>query len=256
MDSYQALAPYYDRFTDDVPYDQWADFVETLFTMDGQKPEIVLDLACGTGAMTCRLARRGYDLIGVDGAEEMLMQARENAAGLNPPPLFLQQDMTRLDLYGTVGACVCCLDSINYLTEEEQLQRVFDRVALFLEPGGRFVFDVNTAEKWRRLDGESYVRQDEEAYCVYQLGFEEESGRCFYQLDLFLRQPDGDWRRLSEEHEQRVYPRQQLVDGLHRAGLEDIRIFPELSLTPAAGGEGRLFFSARKPGGEKKGEQL
>ena len=90
--------------------------------------------------MTRRLAQKGYDLIGVDASEEMLMQARERAAGLNPPPLFLQQEMEELDLYGTVGACVCCLDSVNYLTELDQLQRAFDRVALFLEPGGAVCF--------------------------------------------------------------------------------------------------------------------
>ena len=122
MNSYQTLSAYYDRFTDDVGYEQWADFFVALFAREGVEPKIVLDLACGTGSLTRLLAQRGYDMIGVDASPEMLMQAMQNTFDCEPRPLFLNQRMEQLDLYGTVDVCLCCLDSVNYVTEPAVLQ--------------------------------------------------------------------------------------------------------------------------------------
>ena len=151
MNSYETLSVYYDRFTDDVGYADWADFFERLFAREGMQPKLVLDLACGTGSLTKILADRGYEMIGVDASPEMLMQAMQNTMDCAPRPLFLNQRMEELDLYGTVDVCLCCLDSVNYVTEPEVLQKAFERVHLFLEPKtGLFVFDVNTPEKFAR----------------------------------------------------------------------------------------------------------
>ena len=127
MNSYQTLSEYYDRFTDDVGYEAWADFFERLFEKGGVKPELVLDLACGTGSLTRILAQRGYDMIGADASPEMLMQALQNTLDCEPRPLLLNQRMEELDLYGAVDACLCCLDSVNYVTEPEALQTAFER---------------------------------------------------------------------------------------------------------------------------------
>ena len=125
MNSYQTLSAYYDRFTDDVGYADWADFFERLFAREGIQPKLVLDLACGTGSLTRILAERGYEMIGADASPEMLMQAMQNTMDCEPRPLFLNQRMEALDLYGTVDACLCCLDSINYVTEPQTLQKAF-----------------------------------------------------------------------------------------------------------------------------------
>ena len=248
MDSYQALAPYYDRFTDDVPYDQWADFVERLFTLDGQRPEIVLDLACGTGAMTRRLAQKGYDLIGVDASEEMLMQARERAAGLNPPPLFLQQEMEELDLYGTVGACVCCLDSVNYLTELDQLQRAFDRVALFLEPGGLFLFDVNTPYKHREILGNhTFVYDTDEVYCVWQnTALPDDT----VQMDLDFFFPDEAqedvYVREREQITERAYAAAQWEEMLRNAGFRILTRYDGYTENPPSAHSERIVYAVQK----------
>ena len=132
MNSYETLSEYYDRFTDDVGYEEWADFFERLFEREGVKPSLVLDLACGTGSLTRILAQRGYDMIGADASPEMLMQALQNTLDCEPRPLLLNQRMEELDLYGAVDACLCCLDSVNYVTEPEALQTALERVHTFL----------------------------------------------------------------------------------------------------------------------------
>ena len=142
-------------------------FFERLFEREGVKPSLVLDLACGTGSLTRILAQRGYDMIGADASPEMLMQALQNTLDCEPRPLLLNQRMEELDLYGAVDACLCCLDSVNYVTEPEALQTAFERVHTFLNPDGLFVFDINTPEKFTRIDGESYVREDDGVFSPY-----------------------------------------------------------------------------------------
>ena len=244
MNSYQALAAYYDRFTDDVGYADWADFFERLFAREGVQPGLILDLACGTGSLTKILAERGYEMIGADASPDMLMQAMQNTIDCAPRPLFLNQRMEELDLYGTVDVCLCCLDSINYVTDPAALQRAFERVHLFLEPKtGLFVFDVNTPEKFARIDGNAYVREDEGVFCVWQAAVED--GLCAYQFDIFTREGKG-WARAQETHEERIYTPETLTAMLARAGFSEIKTYGDQSFAPVRGGEDRIYFTARK----------
>ncbi|MGO5029569.1 class I SAM-dependent DNA methyltransferase [Candidatus Agathobaculum pullicola] len=244
MNSYQTLSAYYDRFTHDVGYEQWAEFFVALFAREGVEPKLVLDLACGTGSLTRLLAQRGYDMIGVDASSEMLMQAMQNTFDCQPRPLFLNQRMECLDLFGTVDVCLCCLDSVNYVTEPDVLQQAFDRVHLFLEPKtGLFVFDINTPEKFARIDGNSYVREDEDVFCVWQAAVED--GLCAYQFDIFER--DGEtWTRAQEAHEERVYTIPELTVMLEKAGFSEIKTYGDQSFSPVQGGEDRVYITARK----------
>ena len=143
MSCYGPLACWYDRLTGDVPYDQFADFYEAEFSRAGGEFRLLLDLCCGTGTLTMTMARRGYEMIAADASVDMLMQAREKAADAETPPLFLLQEASRLDLYGTVDAAYCSLDGMNYIPPEE-LPRVFHRLHLFIRPGGLLVFDIRT----------------------------------------------------------------------------------------------------------------
>ena len=244
MNSYQILSAYYDRFTDDVGYARWADFFERLFAREGMQPKLVLDLACGTGSLTGILAQRGYEMIGGEAAPDMLMQAMQNTMNCDPRPLFLNQRMEALDLYGTVDVCLCCLDSVNYVTEPETLQQAFDRVHLFLEPGsGLFVFDINTPEKFARMDGNCYVREDEDVFCAWQAAVED--GLCAYQFDIFERSGEN-WTRAQETHEERIYTAETLTAMLERAGFSEIKIYGDQEFAPVRGGEDRIYFTARK----------
>lgn len=246
---YGALAGCYDEMTQDVNYGAWADYLETLFARGGRNVHTVLDLACGTGTMTWLLAQRGYELIGVDFSPEMLAVAAEKTAEVpGEEPIFLCQPMEELDLYGTVDACVCLLDSVNHVTDPERLQETFHRVWLFLEPGGMFVFDVHTPEHLESLDGEMFLDETEDAFCVWRTDYDPDQKICTYAMDVFQRE-GSLWRRGEEVHEEYAYTMEELEDSLRRVGFVDIQQYGERKLTPPEADEARIFFTARKPEG-------
>ncbi len=241
MSAYEALAGAYDGLTRDVAYARRADFLEKLMKRSRIGSHTVLDLACGTGTMTWLLAERGHEMIGVDGSEDMLSQAMSKT-GEGIPPLFLHQSMPRLDLYGTVDAAVCCLDSLNYLTAPADVRRTFARLHLFIAPGGVLVFDVHSAAKFAALDGQVYLDENEDSYCVWRT--EVTRGVCHYYVDLFRRQPNGAWRRSFEHHRQRYYTVAQLTAWLHEACFTDIRTYGDGVLRRPRQDEQRIYFSA------------
>ena len=248
MSSYRVLAGCYDRFTYDVDYPAWASYIQAHFAKAPLPGSTVLDLACGTGSLTRELARRGYEMIGVDQSPEMLAEAAEKNRGAAPiEPIFLCQSMEKLDLYGTVDACVCCLDSVNYVTDPKKLQRAFGRVHLFLTPGGLFLFDVNSPEKLEGLDGQVFLDETEDAYCVWRAEFSRRSRVCSYFMDLFQLDPStGQWDRGEELHRERAYTVEELTAMLEQTGFSQVRTYGELKLRPPRPGEQRIFFTARK----------
>ena len=247
MASYEFLAGCYDELTTDVGYRSWAGYLEKHFARAGIPVRTVLDLACGTGSLTWELARRGYEMIGVDRSEEMLAQANEKGEDFTGErPIFLHQSMDKLDLYGTIDACVCCLDSVNYVTRPAQLERAFARVCLFLMPGGIFVFDINTPEKLRALDGQVFLDETEDAYCVWRAEYSKRRRVCTYAMDLFRLTPAGLWERGAELHEEYAYEPDELEEMLRRAGFHHIRRYGDRKLRAPRPGEERIFFTARK----------
>ena len=248
MSSYEFLAGCYDAFTYDVDYAAWADYIEKHFRRRGLPGKTVLDLACGTGSLTRELALRGYEMIGVDLSPEMLSEAAETNRDVGEvPPMFLCQPMEKLDLYGTIDACVCCLDSVNYVTDPKKLQKAFERVHLFLMPGGLFLFDVNTPEKLEGLDGQVFLDETEDAYCVWRAEYSRRSRICSYFMDIFQLHPEsGQWERGEELHRERAYTIPELTGYLEQAGFRDIQVFGNLKLRRPKPGEGRVFFAARK----------
>ncbi len=245
MSAYEALAGAYDALTTDVGYERRADYLEKLFRRSRIPVHTVLDLACGTGEMTAILTERGYELIAVDGSPDMLAQAREKAASLTgEPPVFLNQDMPALDLYGTVDAAICCLDSLNYLTSPKDVQKTFQRLHLFVAPGGLLVFDINSAAKLASLDGQVFLDESPDVYCVWRTEYEKRSKICSYWIDLFLRRADGGWSRSGEEHRQRAYSVDELKAWLLDAGFCSIRTFGDCRMAAPRENEQRIYFSA------------
>lgn len=241
MNSYRQLAFSYDELTGDVAYERRADYLEKLFRRAAMPVHTVLDLACGTGTMTWLLARRGYEMIAVDGSADMLavaMAKAENVGG--EAPIFLHQSMPRLDLYGTVDAAVCCLDSLNYLTRPDDLRRTLERLRLFIAPGGLLVFDVNTEEKFRMMDGQVFLDETEDAYCIWRTSYRRRI--CTYHVDLF-RRCGTLWRRSEELHRQRYYDRQELCQALSAAGFGRIRVYGDCRMRSPRQGEQRVYYS-------------
>ena len=249
MESYEFLAGCYDELTTDVRYSRWADYIEKHFTRSALPIHTVLDLACGTGSLTAELMGRGYEMIGADRSAEMLSVAAEKCRGLEgEPPIFLCQSMEKLDLYGTIDACVCCLDSVNYVTNPRQLKKAFERVHLFLMPGGLFLFDINTPDKLRGLDGGMFIDETDDAYCVWRAEYSPRRRICTYGMDIFRLEEDGRWSRGEEVHEEYAYEPDELEEYLREAGFTRIRRHGCLKMRAPVPGEERIFFTAVKKG--------
>lgn len=245
MNEYTALAGSYDRLTYDVEYTEiWA-FLKELLSRAGKTPETVLDLACGTGSLSVLLAQEGYRVIGVDMSEDMLTVAAQKAQELENMPFFVCQRMERLRLPEQVDCAVCCLDSLNYVTDPADCRKAIARVWKALRPGGMFLFDINSPEKLRGLDGQVFLDEDDDVYCVWRAEFDEDENTCYYGIDLFRRQ-GSVWHRSFEEHREYAYTVPELTAYLSEAGFTDVRVYGDRKFSPPEPGEQRIFITAMK----------
>ena len=245
MDAYHALAVSYDRLTNDVNYRQTLAFYKEILDREGCSPRTAVDLACGTGSITVLLAQEGLRVIGVDLSPEMLCVAQQKAQKLETPPLFVCQDLSRLRLPRGVDLAVCALDSLDYITEPEACAEAIRRVYQALNPGGIFIFDVNTPEKLRAMDGQVFLDEDDDVYCVWRGCFDEQENVCSFGMDLFQRSGDV-WHRTFEEHREYAYTEEQLRTYLKAAGFNSIRVYGDRLFESPRPGEQRIYFSARK----------
>jgi SAM-dependent methyltransferase len=239
--AYEALARSYDRLTDDVPYPELASFYEKLVKTEKKpEPRLLLDLCCGTGTLTDLLAARGYEMIGVDASPEMLSVAREKSETLDcrVKPMYLCQEASGLDLYGTVEGAVCCLDGMNYIPPEE-LFELFRRLHLFIEPDGAFAFDMHSPEHLHELDGQTFVDETEDMLCLWRAEFDGEENALFYGMDIFRRR-GSLWSREEEEHIEFAHEPGQLCALLKQAGFKSAEIAADCPMS----GQGRIFIRA------------
>ena len=246
MDAYSLLASFYDDLNSDVPYEKWADFIERVFRRQNVSPRTVLDLACGTGTISYLLSTRGYEMIAADQSDAMLNCARIKCEALENKPVFIMQKMQSIDLFGTVDAVICCLDSVNYLVKYDDLVKCFQRVHLFLEPGGLFIFDINTENKLRALSGNAFISEGDNVYCVWRAEFSEKRNICRYDFDVFARE-NAHWTRFDETHFERAYSVDKIKSALFDAGFADAPVlYGELKLKAPETDAGRIFFAVKK----------
>ncbi len=245
MSGYRAIARVYDRLNADIDYEKWADDVECAFDRFlPSRPELVLDLACGTGRMTYPLAKRGYDMIGVDISADMLMRAQSRQTGERI--LWLLQDMRTFELYGTVGAVVCCLDAVNCLTANGDLERCFKTVHNYLDPDGLFLFDVNSPYKFENVFADNaYVLEDDGIYCGWQNYYDREKKICDFYLSVFEREKNGAYARYDETQRERCYSEKQIKNALTAAGFELIGIYGGSDMSERAEDSERWYAVAR-----------
>ena len=245
MGAYEALAVSYDRLTNDVDYEATVDFYYEILKREGLKPRTCVDLACGTGSVTAILAKKGLRVTAVDLSEEMLTVAREKAMELPEQPLFLCQNLAQLYLPRAVDMAVCALDSLDYITDPADCKEAIRRVYKCLNPGGIFIFDVNTPEKLRAMDGQVFLDEDDDVYCVWRGEFDEETNICSYGMDLFQRK-GSLWERSFEEHREYAYSEAQLVGWLKAAGFTHIAVYADRLFEAPREGEQRIYIKARK----------
>ena len=222
MKSYSGFAKVYDLFMEDIPYDQWCARTAGILRSHGINDGLVLDLGCGTGNMSECMADAGYDMIGVDASEDMLAEAMEKRGGRNI--LYLHQDMRGFELYGTVRAVICIFDSINYITEKEDLVQVFRLVNNYLDPDGLFLFDFNTPAEYAREERIAYTDECDGVYLIGRNDYEEESGINEHTVTFFVPEDDtGEtYSKFEETHVQRAYRIAEMKEALAEAGMKFI----------------------------------
>ena len=245
MDAYHELAQSYDRLTNDVDYEATVDFYYEILKREGLRPRTAVDLACGTGSVTAILAKKGLQVTGVDMSEEMLTVAQQKAPELDNQPRFVCQPLQELRLPRGVDMTVCALDSLDYITDPKDCKEAIRRVYKALNPGGIFIFDVNTPEKLRAMDGQVFLDEDDDVYCVWRGEFDEQTNICSYGMDLFQRR-GAVWERSFEEHCEYAYSAQQLTGYLKAAGFTHIRVYGDRRMEPPTDGEQRIYIKARK----------
>lgn len=245
MSVYQALAGSYDRLTNDVDYGSIVDFYRQILRREGLSPRTAVDLACGTGAVSVLLAADGLRVTGVDMSEEMLCAATQKTYGMKNPPMFVCQRLQELRLPRGVDLAVCALDSMDYITDPVDCQEAIRRIYRCLNPGGCFIFDVNTPQKLRAMDGQVFLDEDEDVYCIWRGDFDESANICSYGMDLFQRRGKM-WVRSFEEHREYAYSAEQLTGYLRRAGFSRIEVFADRRFEKPGPAEQRIFLKARK----------
>lgn len=251
MEAYTSFAEVYDQFMDNVPYREWADFLQEILREEGINDGLVLDLGCGTGSMTEELAGRGYDMIGVDNSEDMLEIAMEKRQESGHDILYLLQDMQEFELYGTVRAVVSVCDSVNYVTEKEELEQVFRLVNNYLDPGGIFVFDFNTEYKYREVLGDRTIAENrEDSSFIWDNYYYEEEHMNEYELTLFIQEADQKelYHKYQETHFQRAYTLEEIRELLEKSGLRFVAAHEDYTKKAPGKGSERICVVAREQG--------
>ncbi|MBQ7972359.1 MAG: methyltransferase domain-containing protein [Lachnospiraceae bacterium] len=248
MEAYTGFAALYDAFMEDTPYDEWKEFLIRKLKENGIEDGLVLDLGCGTGTLTEAMAAEGYDMIGVDMSEDMLQVALEKREASGADILYLCQDMREFELYGTVRAVVSVCDSVNYITEPEELKEVFRLVNNYLDPKGVFVFDFNTVYKYEILIGDSVIAENrEDCSFIWENFYYPEEQMNEYEVTFF--QKEGElYRKFTENHFQRGYTLDEIKRLLAEAGLVFHEARDGNDFGPVTPESGRIFVIAGEQG--------
>lgn len=244
MASYVSFARFYDGLMEDADYEKRCEYLLRLFKHHNHEAGITLDLACGIGSITRLLAQKGIDVYGVDSSAEMLSEAMQKAYEENLDILFLRQKMQSLDLYGTINTCICTLDSINHLTKTDDVAKTFDKVGLFMDNDGLFVFDVNTVYKHREiLKDNTFVFENDKVFCVWQNALREND---IVDINLdFFEEENGVYYRSSESFSERAYSDEKIRQMLKNAGFKVEAVYGDLTFEKPEDTEQRAIYVAR-----------
>lgn len=243
---YNRFAYLYDELINDVNYKEWLDYYFKIFQRYGLKPKLGLDLGCGTGNLTTLFADKGVEMTGIDLSEDMLMVAREKAEGRDI--LYLNQDMCEFELYGTVDFIVSSLDCINYITDKRELLKVMKLANNYLNPGGLFIFDINTPYKLENITGNNtFILENDEVFCSWQNEFDKKRKISDFYLTFFCKEGEK-YQRFDEEHSERAYSIEEIASVIENAGMKLLSVYDEMSFKKPTLKSERVFFVAQEQG--------
>lgn len=258
MDVYTGFAGVYDTFMDNIPYEEWSQYVEGLLKEHNVQDGLVVDMGCGTGKITELLALKGYDMIGIDNSEEMLSIAREKLMEYEEKDprksiLYLLQDMREMELYGTVRAAVSICDSMNYILEDEELLEVFRLVNNYLDEKGIFIFDLNTEYKYREILGDRNICENrDDASFIWENYYYPEQAINEYDLTIYVQEEDDHFLRMEETHYQRAYSLERVKELLLQAGMEFVVAYDAFTKEPPKADSERIYVITREGHQDKK----
>ncbi len=244
MEVYNDFAEVYDLFMEDIEYDTWVNYLENIWDKFNIKPNLIAELGCGTGNITQRLAQKGYDMIGIDISDTMLLKAKEKAMEDNLEILYLMQDMREFELYGTVDCIISLCDSLNYITEEEDLLEVFKLVNNYLEPKGLFIFDMNTEYKFKNILGDNvFAETEESAAYIWENFYDEEEKMNEYYVNFFVKEEKSQlYRRFEEEHYEKAYDIETVKRLIEKAGLKILAVYDAFTFEAPKSDSERIYF--------------
>ena len=247
MEAYEAFASIYDAFMEEIDYDMWVAYLHKIWEKECFQPKLIADLGCGTGNVTQILAKQGYHMIGIDFSEDMLAEAKKKAEMENLNILYILQDMREFELYGTVNCIISLCDSLNYITEEEELLQVFCLVNNYLHPKGLFIFDLNTEYKFKEILAQNaFSETKEDSAYIWENYYDEQEKINEYYVNFFIKQKDGKYERKEEYHYQKAYDISTIKRLLEQSGLQLSGIYDAYTFEPPRKDSQRIYFVARE----------
>ena len=255
MEKYTGFSACYEKFMDNIPYDKWAEYIVMLLKKYGVKDGLVCELGCGTGSITRRLSKAGYDMIGIDVSADMLEVAMYDHMEENNGILYLNQDMREMELYGTVGAFVCVCDSMNYLLTEEDLLKTFRLANNYLEAGGVFIFDMKTEYEFGvKMGNRTIVDNREDGTLIWENRFDPRTKENRYDITVYdpIPEEEGIYERIDETHVQKAYAIETVKALIGKAGMETVAVFDAFTLDAPKADSERLYYIAREKRQEGK----
>ncbi len=245
--SYSSFASVYDELTMNVDYKKRAEYIMSILADNGIKDGLLLDLACGTGSLSLEFAEKGFEVIGTDASPDMLMQAQTKAYDAGKSILFLCQRMEETDLYGTVRAIVCSLDSINHLGSRAEMEKTFQVLKNFIDDGGIMIFDVNTVYKHKKILGNNtFVYDEKNVYCVWQNSLQADGVTVNINLDFFLKDDEDVYTRFSENFKEIAFTDEEITDAVEKAGFKVMKRYEEFSCNEPADDTERVYYVIRR----------
>ena len=245
--NYRFFAYYYDALTGNIDYRKRAEYFDSIIKkFGGKQGGILLDLACGTGLLSEEFAEMGYDVIGIDNSPDMLNEALDKKFESGHNIQYLCQDMRKLDMFGTIDVTISALDSLNHLESPQDLKQVFERVSLFSEPGGLFIFDMNTVYKHKNiLANNAFIYETENVYCVWENSYHEKNNEVCINLEFFERDSEV-YHRYSENFSETAYSLEYIDELVQNAGFEILAHYDDDSFEPVKDNSQRVIYVLRK----------